>query len=641
MSLTLFELRARDGQRYSQFSWRSTMALAHKGLRAEHKAVRVSDKAAIAFSSQDKVPILVDGKDVIPDSWRIAEHLESRYPDAPSLFGGETGRGLARLINAWVDRTLIGRLVPLLAADVVPTLDETDGLYLRTQFERFFGQPLEELAAAPSRHRGFSQAARSGTRRDARAAFPVRRQSGLCGLYPVQPVPVGASSARSSASNPKTRSPHGVSGCSICSAALRARRLHFRRRRGSAVDATLTDWLDRWARETPDHPAVLTPAPITYAQLQQKVRALAAGFTALGIAKGDTVAAQLPNGAEFLLCYLAAGSIGATLQTIHMPYRGAEIETLLAHSKAVAVVCVSRAKDSPAELILSLKAKLPHLKHVMAVGDEPPSGALPFASLVATAPDVTHTRPTADDRFLLLYTSGTTAAPKGVPISYRKFLTNARLSASELKIDARSILLSAAPFTHLYGLFSVNLALSVGATIAILPAFTPPALAATMDACRPTGLFVAPAHMAACLNEGLLTAERFASLHFALISGSVCAPSLALAVEERMTAGRALQLWGMSEMQAGTYTRPDDPIAVRSRTAGRASPGTQLRIADDMTPLGWRGGKLQVRGVGVRGLSRQSDATAAAFTADGWFRTGDLGRLDKDGNLELTGRLRT
>jgi cyclohexanecarboxylate-CoA ligase len=408
------------------------------------------------------------------------------------------------------------------------------------------------------------------------------------------------------------------------------------------VDATLTDWLDRWARETPERAAILTPAPITYAQLQQKVRALAAGFTSLGIQKGDIVAAQLPNGVEFLLCYLAAASIGAILQTIHMPYRGAEIETLLAHSKAVAVVCVSRAKDSPAELILSLQAKLPCLKHIMAVGDAPPSGVLPLASIAATEPRASHARPNADDRFLLLYTSGTTAAPKGVPIVYRKFLTNAWLSAAELKIDAASILLSAAPFTHLYGLFSVNLALSVGANIAILPAFTPAALAAAIDACRPTGLFVAPTHMAACLNEGLLTTERFASLHFALISGSVCSPALALAVEERMTVGRALQLWGMSEMQAGTYTRPDDPIEVRSGTAGRASPGTQLRIADDMTPLGAGAeGELQVRGVSVfEGYLDNPDATAVAFTADGWFRTGDLGRLDENGNLTLTGRLK-
>ena len=72
------------------------------------------------------------------------------------------------------------------------------------------------------------------------------------------------------------------------------------------MDATLTDWLERWARETPNRPAILTPAPITYAQLQRRTRALAAGFSSLGIAKGDIVAAQLPNGVEFLLCYLAA-----------------------------------------------------------------------------------------------------------------------------------------------------------------------------------------------------------------------------------------------------------------------------------------------------------------------------------------------
>lgn len=148
MTLTLFELGAREGARYSQFSWRATMALAHKGLKAEHNGVRVSDKAAIAFSKQDKVPILIDGDDVISDSWRIAEHLEARYPLAPSLFGGDVGHALARFINAWVDRTLIGRLVPLIAVDIVTLLDESDAHYLRMQFERLFGKPLEELAAA-------------------------------------------------------------------------------------------------------------------------------------------------------------------------------------------------------------------------------------------------------------------------------------------------------------------------------------------------------------------------------------------------------------------------------------------------------------------------------------------------------------
>jgi glutathione S-transferase len=148
MALALFELSGKDGQRYSQFSWRTTLALAHKGLTAEHKPVRVCDKAAIAFSKQDKVPILTDGDEVIPDSWRIAEHLESRYPQTPSLFGGETGKGLTRFINSWVDRTLIPRLAPMIAVDIVTIVGAEDARHLRGVFERAFGKTLEELAAS-------------------------------------------------------------------------------------------------------------------------------------------------------------------------------------------------------------------------------------------------------------------------------------------------------------------------------------------------------------------------------------------------------------------------------------------------------------------------------------------------------------
>jgi cyclohexanecarboxylate-CoA ligase/acyl-CoA synthetase len=316
--------------------------------------------------------------------------------------------------------------------------------------------------------------------------------------------------------------------------------------------------------------AIAGPQPLSYGDLHARALRLAGGLRSLGMRQGDIIAAQLPNSVEFLLCYLAAGYIGATLQTVHMPYRGAEVDTLLAHSRAAAAVCLAQGKDgSPAEMILA--RKLPQLRHVIAVGP-PPAGTIAFASLLEAKPDESLPRVTATDRFLLLYTSGTTAAPKGVPVDYRRFLVNASLSAAELKIDRSSILLAAAPFTHLYGLFSVNLAFTTGAATATLPMFTPAGLAAALDQCRPTGLFVAPAHMSACLNEGLLTRERLASLRFVLISGSVCPPALAHAVQERMPNGEVLQLWGMSELQAGTFTRPGDPLAARAGSAGRASP---------------------------------------------------------------------
>ena len=146
MALTLYELGGVNDRRYSLYSWRARMALAHKGLAPEYKPVHVSDKAAIAFSKQEKVPILIDGETVVHDSFRIALHLEARH-GGPSLFGGEIGQALARFFNSWVDRTLVPRLVPLVALDVQEVIDADDRRHLRGVMEKAFGTTLEELAA--------------------------------------------------------------------------------------------------------------------------------------------------------------------------------------------------------------------------------------------------------------------------------------------------------------------------------------------------------------------------------------------------------------------------------------------------------------------------------------------------------------
>jgi glutathione S-transferase len=146
MALTLYELGGLDDRRYSLYSWRARYALAHKGLTPEYKPVRISDKAAIAFSKQEKVPILVDDDQVVHDSFRIAQYLETRHGGA-SLFGGEIGQSLARFFNTWVDRTIVPRLAPLIAIDVTQIQDEGDARHLRGVMEKAFGKSLEELAA--------------------------------------------------------------------------------------------------------------------------------------------------------------------------------------------------------------------------------------------------------------------------------------------------------------------------------------------------------------------------------------------------------------------------------------------------------------------------------------------------------------
>ena len=148
MTLILYELGGLDGRRYSQFSWRTRLALAHKGLAAEVRPVAVSDKPAIAFSGQDKVPILVDGDKVVTDSWAIATYLEEAWPDRPSLFGGPIGLGLSRFVNSYVDRSLVPQLVPLMMIDVVACVGPEDARHLRGQIEGLFRRSLEDLAAA-------------------------------------------------------------------------------------------------------------------------------------------------------------------------------------------------------------------------------------------------------------------------------------------------------------------------------------------------------------------------------------------------------------------------------------------------------------------------------------------------------------
>lgn len=145
--LELWELGGRDDCRFSTFSWRTRLALHHKGLSFAVHPVAVSDKAAIGFSGQSKVPILKHDGHVIPDSWAIALYLEKEFPERPTLFGGEVGQTLTHVFNVWADRELIPALIPFLMRDVLDCVSEADGAHLRRQIESAMKKSLEELSA--------------------------------------------------------------------------------------------------------------------------------------------------------------------------------------------------------------------------------------------------------------------------------------------------------------------------------------------------------------------------------------------------------------------------------------------------------------------------------------------------------------
>ncbi|MCP4315566.1 MAG: acyl--CoA ligase [Hyphomicrobiales bacterium] len=256
---------------------------------------------------------------------------------------------------------------------------------------------------------------------------------------------------------------------------------------------TLWNWLDLCAQNAPDTPAIIGPAaPTSYGELALKVRSTAGGLRALGLNKGDIVAVQLPNIEAYVVAFLAITACGGVVQTVHMPYRQAELQHLLAHSGARMAVGLSSFKDmSPAAEMLAMSKSLPNLEAVIAVG-EPVEGAHAFSELLQADGDVPLPELSPDDPYLLLYTSGATASPNGVPHAYRGFLGNAARCAEQLGIGADEKMLSVAPYTHLYGLFVMHMCLATGAAQALLPAFDPRIFLPTLSELKPNAFSQRP-----------------------------------------------------------------------------------------------------------------------------------------------------
>jgi len=147
MSIVLYDLAGADPDlRFSPYCWRTRFALAHKALPVETVAWRFTDRDAIAFSGQGKVPVIRDGDTTVFDSWTIAEYLEDQAP-TPTLFGGPTGRAHARFINAWADSVLVGGIARFIVHDLVDAIHPKDHDYFRSSREARFGESLEAVQA--------------------------------------------------------------------------------------------------------------------------------------------------------------------------------------------------------------------------------------------------------------------------------------------------------------------------------------------------------------------------------------------------------------------------------------------------------------------------------------------------------------
>ncbi|MBT2185409.1 malonate--CoA ligase [Sphingobium nicotianae] len=382
-----------------------------------------------------------------------------------------------------------------------------------------------------------------------------------------------------------------------------------------------------------DEPAILCgwDRMISYGALFEASGRLAHRLIALGVGPGDRIAVQVGKSAEALILYLASLRVGAVYLPLNTDYTPAEIGYFLTDAEPGLFIVDPADADAAAPLAAGISARLATL------GTDGESGSL--LEHIDTLPaSFTDMHRAADDLAAILYTSGTTGRSKGAMLTHGNLTSNAATLVDAWRFTADDELLHALPVYHIHGLFvATNVPLLAGARIRLLPKFEPGAVLRGLETA--TVMMGVPTFYTRLLADPRLDRNATKGMRL-FVSGS--APLLAethRAWEER-TGHRILERYGMSE--TGMNTSNPYEGERRPGTVGPALPGVSIRIVDEQTrtmlPAG-EIGMIEVKGPNVfKGYWRMPEKTATELKEDGYFITGDLGRLSLDGYLEIVGR---
>jgi fatty-acyl-CoA synthase len=405
--------------------------------------------------------------------------------------------------------------------------------------------------------------------------------------------------------------------------------------------------LDRNADRAPHEDAVIfNEIRLSHRQLLDRVTALAAAFLAAGVGKGDIVALLMANRPEFLEATLAVNRIGAAFLPLNVRLAEPELEYIIRHAGAVAIVT----EPGFAAPVAAIGERLTRPWTVVTAGDGEggaPLGA-PYEEFLgahrgaaASCAEVGQS-----DLHRLMYSSGTTAHPKGVPITYGNFYWKTIGHLAEFGLTAADRTLMAGPMYHV-GAFDLPGIGTwwVGGSLVILPRFDPSDLLATIDREQPTNVWLAPAMVNAVLNAMAQAPElgKLSTSSVRFITGG--GEKMPLPLIERLLAAfpnaRFADAYGLTETVSGDTFNDQAHTLSKIGSVGKPVLNLDLRIGgpDDVPVEPGQAGEVLLRGPKVvAGYWNNPEATAAAFTPDGWFRTGDIGHLDSDGYLYIDDR---
>lgn len=433
---------------------------------------------------------------------------------------------------------------------------------------------------------------------------------------------------------------------------------------------TLGQVLDHTVARFPDNEALVYPDRNyrqTWSEFGALVDDFAKGLMALGVQKGEKVAVWATNVPYWVALQFATAKIGAILITVNTNYREHELRYLLTHSECENIFLIDSVRDHDyldtlyriaPELRLQSRDRLacknlPHLKRVCFLGAEKHRGMYSVPEILSLSVMVDEAEYAARQAQLqpwdvinMQYTSGTTGFPRGVMLTHVGVGLNGYWIGRHQNFGPEDRVCLPVPLFHCFGcVLGVSAAVNHGATMVILESFNALKVLAALDSERCTAVYGVPTMFLAELEHPLFKRFDLSHMRTGIMAGSVCPEPLMRRVVDDMNMTEITICYGLTE-GSPVMTQSDihDPLALRCETVGCAMPGIEVRVGDPDTceelPRG-EVGEILCRGYNVmKGYYNMPDDTAKAISPEGWLHSGDLGVMDENGYLRVTGRIK-
>ncbi len=400
---------------------------------------------------------------------------------------------------------------------------------------------------------------------------------------------------------------------------------------------------DRYA----DRTAVISgDTRLTYRDLERRARAVAAGLAATGVRKGDRVGLLVNNRAEWVEICFGAAAIGATAVPFSTWSKRRELEFVFADSGIRALFFVDRVGEQNYAADLAELMPKARFKVVVLIGQSSLAGAIPYAAFTRDHPPLNDAYPPGDaaraqDDALILYTSGSTSYPKAVPLAQGPMIENGFNIGERQGLRPGDVVLLSLPLFWSYGSANAMCAtLTHGATLVLQGRFEPGEAIDLIERHSCTAIYTLPAITAAITGHAAFRRERTRSLRTGLTIGM---PQDVVAAAEELGAREICNVYGQTESYGNCcVTWHHWPLERRKSVQGPPLPGVTVRIVDpesgEPLPQG-EVGTIEVKGNLTRGYDGTSrEQNEKAFTPDGFFRTGDLGRITPEGDIQFAAR---